>query len=89
MDNIKDKIIEVFSGTLWESEMVKSLLQDSEIESFLQNTNLNTYIYEPIQAAGVKVTILISYYEKAREIVDNYFRNMNNDLSTVEKNCIS
>lgn len=62
MDNIKDKIIEVFSGTLWESEMVKSLLQDSEIESFLQNTNLNTYIYEPIQAAGVKVMILISYY---------------------------
>lgn len=89
MDNIKDKIIEVFSGTLWESEMVKSLLQDSEIESFLQNTNLNTYIYEPIQAAGVKVMILSSYYEKAREIVDNYFRNMNNDLSTVEKNGIS
>ena len=84
MDNNKDKIIEVFSGTLWESEMVKSLLQDAEIESFLQNTNLNTYIYEPIQASGVKVMILSSDYEKAREIVDNYFRNMNNDSSTEE-----
>jgi hypothetical protein len=84
MDNNKDKIIEVFSGTLWESEMVKSLLQDAEIESFLQNSNLNTYIYEPIQASGVKVMILSSDYEKAREIADNYFRNMNNDSSTEE-----
>ncbi len=84
MDNNKDRIIEVFSGTLWESEMVKSLLQDAEIESFLRNTNLNTYIYEPIQASGVKVMILSSNYEKAREIVDNYFRNMNNDSSTEE-----
>ncbi|MGA2406470.1 MAG: DUF2007-related protein [Bacteroidales bacterium] len=84
MDTNKDIIIEVFSGTLWESEMVKSLLQDAEIESFLQNSNLNTYIYEPIQASGVKVMILSSDYEKAREIVDNYFRNMNNDSSTEE-----
>jgi hypothetical protein len=84
MDNNKDKIIEAFSGTLWESEMVKSLLQDAEIESFLQNSNLNTYIYEPIQASGVKVMILSSDYEKAREIADNYFRNMNNDSSTEE-----
>ena len=84
MDNNKDKFIEVFSGTLWESEMVKSLLKDAEIESFLQNTNLNTYIYEPIQASGVKVMILSSDYEKARKIVDNYFRDMNNDSSTEE-----
>jgi hypothetical protein len=84
MHNNKDKIIEVFSGTLWESEMVKSLLQDAEIDSFLRNTNLNTYIYEPIQASGVKVMILSSDYEKAREIADNYFRNMNNDSSIEE-----
>lgn len=84
MDNNKDIIIEIFSGTLWESEMVKSLLKDAEIESFLKNTNLNTYIYEPIQASGVKVMILSSDYEKAKEIVDNYFRNMNNGASTEE-----
>jgi hypothetical protein len=33
---------------------------------------------ESIQASGVKVMILSSDYEKAKEIVDNYFRNMNN-----------
>lgn len=79
METDKDKIIEVFSGTLWESEMIKSLFQDAEIESFLKNANLNTYIYEPIQASGVKVMILSSDYEKAKEIVDCYFRNMNKD----------
>jgi hypothetical protein len=84
MDNDKDIIIEIFSGTLWESEMVKSLLQNAEIESFLKNTNLNTYIYEPIQAAGVKVMILSSDYEKAKEIIDDYYRNMNSNTSIEE-----
>jgi hypothetical protein len=84
MDSNKDRIIEVFSGTLWESEMVKSLLQNAEIESFLKNTNLNTYIYEPIQASGVKVMILSSDYEKAKEIIDEYYRNMNNSTSIEE-----
>ncbi|MGD0341527.1 MAG: DUF2007-related protein [Bacteroidales bacterium] len=83
-DNNKEKIIEVFSGTLWESEMVKSLLKDAEVESYLKNSNLNTYIYEPIQAAGVKVMILSSDYEKAKEIIDAYFRNMKSDAGSEE-----
>jgi hypothetical protein len=84
MDINKDKIVEIFSGTLWEAEMVKSLLKDSEIESFLKNSNLNTYIYEPIQAAGVKVMILSSDYERAKEITDNYFKNMSKESATEE-----
>jgi hypothetical protein len=85
MENDKDKIIEVFSGTLWEAEMVKTLLQNFEIESLIQNSNLNTYIYEPIQAGGVKVMILSSEYEKAKEVIDDYYRNMNNNVVTEEE----
>ena len=84
MDNDKDIVIEMFSGTLWEAEMVKSLLQDGEIESFIKNSNLNTYIYEPIQASGVKVMILSGDYEKAKEIIDSYYRNMAEDTSAEE-----
>ena len=84
MDNDKDIIIEIFSGTLWEAEMVKSLLQNAEIESFIKNSNLNTYIYEPIQASGVKVMILSSDYEKAKEIIDGYYSNMAQDTSSEE-----
>ncbi len=85
MSNDKDKIIEVFSGTLWEAELVKSLLMDAEIESFTKNSNLNTYIYEPIQASGVKVMILNSDYEKAKEVIENYYRNQNTAASPDEE----
>ena len=74
----KESIIEVFSGSLWESEMVKSLLQNEEIESFLKNTVINSYIYDPIQYEGVKVMISSHDYEKAKIIVDNYYKNMKN-----------
>ena len=84
MDIDKDIVIEIFSGTLWEAEMVKSLLQDAEIESFVKNSNLNTYIYEPIQASGVKVMILNSDSEKAKEVIDTYYRNMNNNTISDE-----
>ena len=84
MDINKDIVIEIFSGTLWEAEMVKSLLQDAEIESFVKNSNLNTYIYEPIQASGVKVMILNSDSEKAKEVIDLYYMNMNDNTVSEE-----
>jgi len=84
MDIDKDIVIEIFSGTLWEAEMVKSLLQDAEIESFVKNSNLNTYIYEPIQASGVKVMILNGDSEKAKEVIGTYYRNMNNNTISDE-----
>ena len=67
-----DEIIEIYNGTLWESEMITSLLTDSEIQSFLRNNILESYVYEPIYATGVKVMILASDYEKAKEVVDSY-----------------
>lgn len=78
MENDPDNIVEIFSGTLWESEMIKSLLQYSGIKSFTKNSVLNSYVYGPIYATGVKVMILFSGYEKAKEIVDNYYRNLKN-----------
>ena len=67
-----DEIIEIYSGTLWESEMITSLLEDSEIRSFLKNNILESYVFEPIYATGVKVMILSSDFEKAKEVVDSY-----------------
>jgi hypothetical protein len=76
MDTDNDEIIELFSGTLWEAEMVKSLLEDSAIESFTRNSLLNSNLYDPIYAEGVKVMILSSDLPRAKEIVDDYFRKM-------------
>ena len=76
MNTDKDEIVEVFSGTLWEAEMVRSLLQDAEIHSFIKNSVLNDYAYDPICAAGVKIVISSSNLVRAREVVDDYFRKM-------------
>jgi hypothetical protein len=76
MDKNKDSIVEIFSGTPWEAEMVKSLLENAEIESFLKNSALKSYWYDPISSAGVKVMISSSDSERAKEIVDGYYKNL-------------
>lgn len=68
------EIVEVFSGTTWEAELVKSLLESAGIRSFLRNNVLASYLYDPIGAEGVKVMILDTDYLEAREIVKGYFR---------------
>lgn len=70
----EDPIIEIFSGTLWEAEMIKSLLENEGIESFVKNSVLNTYAYEPAFSAEVKVMILQSDSEKAKAIVEAYWK---------------
>lgn len=76
MEKDQNSIIEIFSGTPWESEMVKSLLKNSEIESLLKNNSVSSYSIEPTFPGGVKVMILRSDYERAKEIVDEYYKNM-------------
>ena len=72
----EDSIVEVFSGNLWEAEMIKSLLKDSEIDSFLKNVVLNAYAFEPTHAGAVQVMILSSDLDRAREIVEDYWKKM-------------
>jgi hypothetical protein len=80
MDNNQDPVIEIFSGTPWEAELMKTLLQNAEIESFIKNNVISSYAIEPTFPGGVKVMILSSDYEKAKEILDEFYRNMRNDF---------
>jgi hypothetical protein len=73
--NYEDKTVEVFSGTLWESDMIKSLLDDAGIESFLKNSLLNTYAFNAAFAQEVGVMIMESDLEGAKRIVENYLLN--------------
>lgn len=76
-DNVQ--VIELFSGTLWEAEMIRSLLSDAGIQSFVKNNVVNSYLYNPIQASGVKVMILESDLMEAQGIVKDFNRPPNND----------
>ena len=71
-----DNIIEIFSGTPWECEMIKSLLKDAEIESFLKNNVLSSYAFEPSHSGGVQVMISGSDVEGASAVVDEFYKNM-------------
>jgi len=76
MHDDKDEIIEIYSGTLWESGMIASLLKDAEINSFIKNSILDSYAYDPIYATAVKVMIVASDYKRAKEVVDIYCNNL-------------
>ena len=75
MDRDKDVFVTAFSGTLWEAEMVKTLLLDAGVESFLQHATLNSYAFEPISSEGVKVIISGRDIETAKAIVEVYSKN--------------
>jgi hypothetical protein len=72
--------VEVFSGTGWQAEMVKSLLENAEIETFLGDENTGTLApwYTAGGGAGsVKVIVSSLDYEKARSVVAEYEQNIN------------
>lgn len=75
----KELFITAFTGTLWEAEMVKSLLFDAGIESFFQHAIGNTYAYDPIFSQAVKVIINERDAPIAKEIVEGYSRNLQNN----------
>ena len=68
-------IIEVFSGTSIEAEIVRSLLEDSDIKTFLKDDNMGTIAPWHVSAGGagaVKVIINSNDYDKAKLIIEKY-----------------
>jgi hypothetical protein len=77
--NNETEAMEVFAGTIWQAEMVKSLLNDEGIEAYLKD-EVNGTMFPWIVAAGGSgpVTIVISGAdaEKALSIVERYEDNL-------------
>jgi hypothetical protein len=72
MNYQQNMIIEIFSGTLWETGMIQSLLRDAEIESFTRNETGTAYGYNPTYSEDVKVMIKSTDVDLATIIVDDY-----------------
>jgi hypothetical protein len=71
--------VEVFAGTIWAAEMVKSLLENAEIEAFLIDENTGTlapWYTSPGGAGSVKVVVSSLDFEEARSIVTEYEDNI-------------
>lgn len=67
--------VEVFAGTAMQASIVKSLLENAEIDVYLKDEFigvLTPWNASPGGAGAVRVFVANSDYEKAREVVDGY-----------------
>lgn len=70
----KSKLIEVFKGSLWEAEMVKSLLDNAAVESVLKD-GMVVNVVLPATAVEVKVLVNESNFGAAMEVVREFENN--------------
>ena len=74
--------VEVFAGTFWEAALVKSLLENAEIEAFLKDEIRGTMTPWHISPGGtnpVKVVVSSNDLEKAKQVVDDFETNRKRD----------
>ncbi len=70
----------VFAGTIMQAEMLKSLLEDTEIEAFLKDEAMGTIAPWYASSGGiasVKVVVSKDDYEKAMLVVAEFEKNIN------------
>jgi len=72
MDDIK--LIEVYSGSLWEANLIKSLLEAAEIQVFIHNATLQNFAFNVDAASRLRVMIDARYEALAMEIITQYHR---------------
>ncbi len=67
--------VEVFDGDQWEASLVKSLLDNAEIESFLKDERMG--VLAPWNVAGggagaVKIFVSSADFERAMDVISQY-----------------
>jgi hypothetical protein len=67
--------VEIFDGTQWEASLVKSLLDNAEIESFIKDGRMGVLAPWNVDGGGagpVKIFVSSIDFEKAKEVVEQY-----------------
>lgn len=67
---------EVFDGTPWEAGLLKSILDDNEIESLIRDNSRMAYNVYPSAVSSIKVFVAFRDLEKASKIVAEFRDNM-------------
>ncbi len=68
--------VHVFSGSAWEAGMVKSLLENAGILTFMRDEIRGTYAPWHVAAGGagpVKLVVSMADSDKAREVVEQFY----------------
>ena len=67
--------VEIFDGTQWEASLVKSLLDNAEIESFVKDGQMGVLAPWNVDGGGagpVKIFVSILDLDKAKEVIEQY-----------------
>ncbi|MGE5406308.1 MAG: DUF2007-related protein [Methanosarcina sp.] len=69
--------VEIYSGTDWQAQMVKNLLENEGINAYIKNEIIGTIApwYITPGAGSVSVFISSQDYERAKAIVEEYEKN--------------
>jgi hypothetical protein len=67
---------EVFEGSAWEAGLLKSMLEDNDIETIIQQAYSLPWNTLPIKGAAAKVFVALKDFEQARVIVEEFYTNM-------------
>jgi len=85
MENDKKvRPVKVFAGTAMQANMVKSLLENAEIEAFIKDEyigTLNPWHASPGGVGAVKVYVSDLDYERAKIVVVEYEDNLKDNTS--------
>ncbi len=79
MTSDKNNPVQVFAGTAWEAALVKSLLENAEIEAFLKDEIRGTTMPWQVTPGGigaVKVVVSEKDYEVAMQVVHDFETNL-------------
>jgi hypothetical protein len=77
--NPESRPVVVFSGSQMEIAIIQTLLEDNEIEFFLQDEFIGTmapWYAEGGGAGSVKIVVADSDVEKAQVVIEEYYKNI-------------
>ena len=66
----------VFEGTAWEAGLLKSILEDNDIETIIDQDLSLPWNLIPTTGAQARVFVAFKDFEQAKAIVDEFFNNM-------------
>ncbi|MBN1821014.1 MAG: DUF2007 domain-containing protein [Prolixibacteraceae bacterium] len=70
------KLIEIYAGTMWEAGLLKSLLENAEIDVWLKDDIRGTSNFFLANSnSGVKVVISSDDYLKAKPVLEEFQKN--------------
>jgi len=67
---------EVFEGSAWECGLLKSILEDNDIETYMTQDYQLPWNSIPVKGAAAKVFVALKDLEQAKAIVEEFYSNM-------------